>query len=114
MTPSRFALGLLAVVTGLGAVYLATTDVHYTDRNCGTAVFATDPGELSMQSGDLEQDEFNQESLMTNCNPLTPERRFFVLAPAAASVGPTAAGRRPRDRPDRMSGSISAPPPARR
>lgn len=106
MTPLRFALGLLAVVSGLGALYLATTDIHYTDRNCGTAVFATDVSALSFDTGDLEADEFTEESLISNCNQLVLQRRFFTALPAAVCVGSIIAGRTLRDRKPRMRGSI--------
>jgi hypothetical protein len=106
MTAARFALGLLALLCGLGTLYLGTTDVHYRDRNCGTAVFATDPTDLSVQSGDPATDDFEQDSLITNCNHLISQRRFFTLLPAIGFVVAIVAGRTLRDRPERMRGSI--------
>lgn len=106
MTPLRFALGTLAIACGLGALYLATTDVHHGDRNCGTAVFATDVSELAFDTGDLEADEFTEESLISNCNQLVLQRRFLTALPAAASVAAVVAGRRLRDRKPRMRGTI--------
>ena len=44
MTPKRVALGFLAIISGLGCLYVATTDVHYRDRNCGKPIdFRTHP-----------------------------------------------------------------------
>jgi hypothetical protein len=106
MTPKRLALGLLAIIAGLGCLYLATTDVHYQDRNCGTAIFTTDPNKLLVQTGDLETDEFEQDSLIANCSQLILERRFLAALPAAVSLGAVIAGQRLRDRKPRIRGDI--------
>lgn len=99
MTPQRFALGLVAIVAGLGSLFLATQDVHYRERNCGTAVFTTDPTKLSVESGDLEQDEFDEELYIANCAQRITERRFLAALPAAIAVVAIVAGQRLRDRP---------------
>lgn len=78
----RALLSLLAVLGGLGTLYLATTDVHHGDRNCGTALIATDPSELTISTGDLEDDEFAETSLLANCRQRVLERRFLTLIPA--------------------------------
>jgi len=98
MTPQRLLLGLLAIISGLGCLYLATSDVHYQDRNCGTAVFTTDPNKLAVETGNVETDDFEQESLITNCNQLILERRFLSALPAAVCVACIVGGNRLRDR----------------
>ena len=50
MTPKRVALGFLAIISGLGCLYVATTDVHYRDRNCGTALFKADTNRLAVET----------------------------------------------------------------
>ena len=106
MTIQRLALGLLAIVAGLSALYLATSDVRYTDRNCGTAVFATDLNKISIETGDIEQDSFAQDSLITNCDQLILGRRFLTLVPTAVCIDAIVAGQRLRDRPGRRSGTF--------
>ena len=106
MTPTRLALGLLAIVSFLGCLYLATTDVHYRDRNCGTAIFTVDTSQLTIESGDVADDQFEQESLITNCDQLILERRFLAAAPAAVGVVAVVAGRRRRDRRPPIPGDI--------
>jgi hypothetical protein len=98
MTPKRLALGVLAIVSGLGGLYLATTDVHYQDRNCGTAIFTTDPNQLAVETGDPGTDDFEQESLITNCDQLILGRRFLAAAPLALCVVCVISGQRLRDR----------------
>lgn len=98
MTPKRLALGLLAIISGLAGLYVATTDVHYQDRNCGTALFRVDISRLSVQSGDLEADEFEEQSLITNCDQLILRQRFLAAAPTAVMVASIVAGRRLRGR----------------
>ena len=58
MTPKRVALGFLAIISGLGCLYVATTDVHYRDRNCGTALFKADTNRLAVETGDVGEDQF--------------------------------------------------------
>lgn len=99
MTPTRLALGLLAIVSGLGCLFLATTDLHYRDRNCGTALFATDPNKLTLDSGDLEADEFAEQSLIANCDQQILERRFLAALPGAVGIAAVVLGQRIRDRP---------------
>jgi hypothetical protein len=106
MTPKRLALGFLAIVSGLGCLYVATSDVHYQDRNCGTPIFTTDPNQLIVQSGDLETDEFEQDSLITNCGQLILERRFLAAAPAAVCLACVMTGQRLRDRKPKLRGDI--------
>ena len=106
MTPKRLALGLLAIISGLGCLFLATSDVHYQDRNCGTAVFTTDPNKLLFETGDPSTDDFEQESLITNCNQLILERRFLSAVPAAICLASVIAGQRLRDRKPAMRGNI--------
>ncbi|HNI34063.1 MAG TPA: hypothetical protein PLV93_01625 [Microthrixaceae bacterium] len=106
MTPQRLALGVLATLSGVAAFYLATADVHYRDRNCGTAVFRSDVTQLVIESGDIAADEFEQESVITNCDQLLLERRFLVLAPVALGVVCVVAGRRARDRQPPPKGDI--------
>ena len=104
MTLQRFALGVLAIVAGLAALYLATSDVHYTDRNCGTAIFATDVNKFSVETGDVEQDDFAEQSVITNCKQLILGRRFLTALPAVICIASIVAGQRLRDRPERLSG----------
>ncbi|MFN8052805.1 MAG: hypothetical protein U0Q22_15275 [Acidimicrobiales bacterium] len=106
MTWTRLALGLLAVVSGLGSFVLATTDIHYSDRNCGTAVLSTDPNKLSLDSGDLEQDEFEEQALTANCDHLVLGRRFLALGPAVICVGAVVVGQRLRDRPPQRRDNV--------
>lgn len=98
MTPQRVLLGLLAIVSGLSCLYLATIDVHYQDRNCGAALFRADPNKLVIETGDAGVDDFEQESLITNCDQLILERRFLAALPGVLCVGFIVAGRRVRDR----------------
>lgn len=99
MTPTRFALGLLAVVAGLATLFVATKDIHYRERNCGTALFTTDPTKLAVQSGDLEHDEFEEELYLSNCAQRVTARRLIAVAPLLVTVGAVVAGQRLRDRP---------------
>ncbi|MEI2654378.1 MAG: hypothetical protein V9G12_19905 [Microthrixaceae bacterium] len=64
----------------MGASTFATTDVHYRDRNCGTALFKADTNRLAVETGDVGEDQFEQESLITNCDQLILERRFLAAA----------------------------------
>ena len=86
MTPKRVALGFLAIISGLGCLYVATTDVHYRDRNCGTALFKADTNRLAVETGDVGEDQFEQGSPITNCDQLILARRFLAAAPAAVRV----------------------------
>jgi len=106
MTPLRIALGTLAVVGVLACLYVATSDVHYRDRNCGTPLFKADTNRLQIETGDRATDQFEQESVITNCDQLILERRFLAAAPAAVAVAAIVAGRRVRDRPERIPGDI--------
>lgn len=106
MTPKRLALGLLAVVSGLGCLFLATTDVHYQDRNCGTAIIRADTSRLAIESGDIGEDQFEQDSLITNCDQLILERRFLSAVPAALCVAAIVVGRRLRDHKPGIPGNI--------
>ena len=106
MTPKRVALGFLAIISGLGCLYVATTDVHYRDRNCGTALFKADTNRLAVETGDVGEDQFEQESLITNCDQLILERRFPAAAPAAVTVVAVIAGRRARDAKPAIPGDI--------
>lgn len=106
MTPKRVALGFLAIISGLTCLYVATTDVHYQDRNCGTAIFKVDTNRLAVETGNVGDDQFEQESLITNCDQLILGRRFLAAAPAAVSVIAIVAGRRARDRKPNIPGDI--------
>jgi hypothetical protein len=99
MTVSRFLLGLVAAIGALGAMYLATTDVHYRDRNCGTAIYSTDPNKLTFVTGDPSQDDFVEQSTTSNCNHLLVGRRFLAAGPAVVCVVAIVIGRRLRDGP---------------
>jgi len=96
MSPTRVFLAGLAVLTGLVTVYLATSDVHYTDRNCGSALLGTDPNKLSMSTGNPEEDDFTQQSLIDNCDQLVLERRFMAVLAAGSCVACVLVGRRLR------------------
>lgn len=112
MTPKRLALGLLAIISGLGCLYLASGDLHYRDRNCGTALFATNPNKLTVDSGDLEADEFAEQTLIANCDQMILERRFLSALPGVICVGSIIAGQRLRDRPQKeQRGNIFGAPP---
>lgn len=115
MTPQRLLLGLVAILGGLSCLYLATQDLHYNERNCGTALLATDPTRLSVDTDDLEADEFAEQSIITNCDQLILERRFLAAVPAVVAVAAIVTGRRLRDRPrPEMRGSIFGTEPSGR
>lgn len=106
MTPQRFALGLLAIACGLLSLYVATSDVHYQDRNCGTPVLRTDTTALSVNSGDVGADQYAQDALVTNCDQLILRQRFLAGLPAAVAIGAVVVGRSVRDRKPRPPGDI--------
>lgn len=106
VTARRFLLGLVAFLCGLLTLYLASADVHYTDRNCGTALFGSDPNKLSVSTGDIEADEYTEQALIDNCDHLILGRRFLTLVPAAIAAACTYQGRRLRDRIPRTGTTI--------
>ena len=106
MSTQRLVLGAIAVLTGLLTLFLATTDVHYTDRNCGTALFGNDPNKLSVSTGNLEQDEYTEQALIDNCSHLILGQRFLTMIPAAICATCIVAGRRLRARPEPRPGNI--------
>lgn len=99
-------LGTIAILTGIGAGYLATVDVHYRSSNCGTAILPADPAKLSIRTGDVPRDAFEQQSIITNCDQFILRQRFIALVPGTICLGCVIAGNRLRRREPPMPGSI--------
>ena len=82
----RVVLLTLAVLIALPAAYLATKDVKYRERDCGTALISQDPTKGAIETGDRETDDFQQTLYATECGHRILGQRLLVLAPVLVAL----------------------------
>lgn len=86
MSGRRRALAALALVAGLATAGLAAVDVRYEDRTCGSALIASDPTKLIIETGDRVADDFEAERLSVSCHRRILRQRFAAAATLAVSL----------------------------
>ena len=85
----RIVLLVLAVLFVVPALFLATKDVFVEGQNCGSAVLRKDTSQLTEDTGDIIENDFNAEVLAEQCGRSIFRQRFFtvvLLLVAAALV----------------------------
>jgi hypothetical protein len=100
MPRHRVVLLTLAVLALLPAVYLATKDVRFHERACGTALFTSDPNKGQTLTGNREDDDLQQQIYSSSCAHRILAQRFMAFVPAAIAFALWLAAMRwqPRDR----------------
>lgn len=86
MPRHRVILLTLAVPVMLLGVFLATKDVRFRERDCGTALITQDPNKGAIETGDREKDDFQQELYSTECEHRILGQRILALIPLALAL----------------------------
>jgi len=79
LTVKRGILTALAIVVLVGTAVLAVTDTKADGTNCGSAISPRDTSQSLVLSGNTEQDNFAQQSLVDRCDRLIFRQRFLVF-----------------------------------
>ena len=100
MQRHRVVLLTLAVLVMLPAAYLATKDVRFQDRDCGTAILTSDPNKGAIETGNRVDDDFRQEVYSSSCAHRVMGQRLLILLPVSVAIGLWIAAMRwhPRER----------------
>lgn len=86
MPRHRVILLTLAGLFFLLAGYIATKDVRFRERDCGTALITSDPNQGALVTGNRIEDDFNQEVYSSECAHRILGQRLLVLVPAGIAV----------------------------
>jgi hypothetical protein len=78
MPMRRIVLLMLAVLFVVPALFLATKDVFADGQNCGSAVLRKNTSQLTEDTGDIIENDFNAEKLSDECDRNILRQRFLT------------------------------------
>jgi hypothetical protein len=78
MPKRRIVLLVLAALLVVPTFLFATTDVFAEGQNCGSAVLRRNTSQLTEDTGDLIQNDFNAEVLSEECGRNILRQRFLT------------------------------------
>ena len=67
MNIRRLLLLLLSGLLIVGALVLATVDLHADQQNCGSALLARDTADLGVDTGNVANDDFATQEVLDDC-----------------------------------------------
>jgi hypothetical protein len=87
MPVRRIVLLVLAGLLVVAGLFLATKDVFAEGQNCGSAVLRKNTSQLTEDTGDIIQNDFNAEQLADECGRNILRQRFLVGLILLVAVG---------------------------
>ncbi|MEZ5321230.1 MAG: hypothetical protein R2698_03970 [Microthrixaceae bacterium] len=98
MTGRRAAVWVLTAAAFVGALCLATVDLHVRTNNCGSALLSTGPAKPVVSTGDPDDDAFTVDRLRADCAHRLLGQRLLVAGPLLVGLAGLWLGDRLRDR----------------
>jgi len=96
----RPILLIICTVAVVGALLLATSDVHAEHENCGSAILPRDTSSIGLDTGNIARDEFSVEEVAADCGHLILRQRYLLgLLVVVAIAAGVASGRVDREPP---------------
>ena len=104
MPVRRIVLLVLAVLLVILGLFLATKDIFAEGQNCGSAVLRKNTSQLTEDTGDIIQNDFNSEKLAEECGRNILRQRFLTGMFLVVAVGLVVAAYRRKPEEPRFPG----------